>query len=221
MLAQRPDVPLAGLCYTANVGRSHHPYRVAGPVADHAALVRLLDQAAGRDHEGPSGIRRTAFMFSGQGSQYAGMGAAPYERFPVFREHVDACDRLFAPHLGRSVAALVRGTAADPEAIDRTEYAQPALFTLEYALARLWMSWGVRPHVLIGHGIGEVVAAAVAGLFSLPDAVTLVAARARLTRAVRAKGGTAEVAAPPRTSNRSSPPTRTWLSPRSTPPTGV
>ncbi|MFE9999925.1 SDR family oxidoreductase [Streptomyces avermitilis] len=196
LLAQRPDVPLAGLCYTANVGRSHHPYRVAGPVADHAALVRLLDQAAGRDHEGPSGIRRTAFMFSGQGSQYAGMGAALYERFPVFREHVDACDRLFAPHLGRSVAALVRGTAADPEAIDRTEYAQPALFTLEYALAQLWMSWGVRPHVLIGHGIGEVVAAAVAGLFSLPDAVTLVAARARLTRAVRAKGGTAKVAAP-------------------------
>ncbi|MEU9472441.1 SDR family oxidoreductase [Streptomyces avermitilis] len=196
LLARQPDVPLAGLCYTANVGRPHHPYRVAGPVADHAALVRLLDQAAGRNHEGPSGISGTAFMFSGQGSQYAGMGAALYERFPVFREHVDACDRLFAPDLGRSVAALVRGSAADPEAIDRTEYAQPALFTLEYALAELWMSWGVRPHVLIGHGIGEISAAAVAGLFGLPDAVTLVAARARLTRAVRAKGGTAAVAAP-------------------------
>ncbi|MFF0027378.1 SDR family oxidoreductase [Streptomyces avermitilis] len=196
LLARRPDVPLAGLCYTAHVGRPHHPYRVAAPVADHTALARLLDQAAGRDHEGPSGIRRTAFMFSGLGSQYAGMGAALYERFPVFREHVDACDRLFAPHLGRSVAALVRGTAADPAAIDRTEYTQPALFTLEYALAQLWMSWGVRPHVLIGHGFGEVVAAAVAGLFRLPDAVTLVAARARLTRAVRAKGGTAEVAGP-------------------------
>ncbi|MEU1484167.1 SDR family oxidoreductase [Streptomyces sp. NPDC005752] len=196
LLDERPDVGLDELCYTANVSRTHHPYRVAGPVTDRTALTSLLDKAAGEKHEGPTGIRRTAFMFSGQGSQYAGMGAALYERFPVFREHVDRCDELFAPHLGRSVAELVLGTAADPEAIDRTEYTQPALFTLEYALAKLWMSWGVRPNVLIGHSIGEVVAAAVAGLFDLPDAVTLVAARARLMQAVSTPGGMAAVSAP-------------------------
>ncbi|WP_037842948.1 type I polyketide synthase, partial [Streptomyces sp. NRRL WC-3549] len=195
LLADRPDVPLDELCYTANVSRTHHPYRVAGPVTDRAALAGLLDEAAEQKHEGPAGIRRTAFMFSGQGAQYTAMGAALYERFPVFRDHVDLCDRLFAPHLGRSVAELVLGGAADPEAIDRTEYTQPALFTLEYALAKLWMSWGVRPNVLIGHSIGEVVAAAVAGLFSLPDAVTLVAARARLMQAVRTPGGMAAVSA--------------------------
>ncbi|GLX47801.1 hypothetical protein Shyhy01_07510 [Streptomyces hygroscopicus subsp. hygroscopicus] len=196
LLDERPEIPLAALCHSANTTRAHHPYRVAAPVADRAALVKLLDKAAEQEHEGPSGIRKTAFMFTGQGSQYAGMGAALYEAFPVFRARVDACDELFAVHLGRSVRELLLGTAADPEAIDRTEYTQPALFTLEYALAQQWMAWGAKPNVLLGHSIGEVVAAAVAGLFSLPDAVKLVAARARLMQAVTAEGGMAAVSAP-------------------------
>ncbi|WP_411105004.1 SDR family oxidoreductase [Streptomyces sp. cmx-4-9] len=195
-LADRPDTDLASLAYTGNVARTHHPYRVAGPVTDRASVERLLDRATADGHEGPAGIRKTAFMFSGQGSQYAGMGAALYARFPVFREHVDACDELFAAHLGRSVRELLLGTAERPEDIDRTEFTQPALFTLEYALAGLWMSWGVKPNALIGHSIGEVVAAAVAGLFDLPDAVRLVAARARLMQAVTTAGGMSAVAAP-------------------------
>ncbi|MFJ3720094.1 SDR family NAD(P)-dependent oxidoreductase [Streptomyces sp. NPDC090057] len=196
LLDDQPALPVEALAYTANVARTHHPYRVAAPVADRAALARLLDRTAEAEPEGPTGIRKTAFMFTGQGSQYAGMGAALYEALPVFRAHVDECDRLFAGPLGRSVRELLLGTAADPDAIDRTEYTQPALFTLEYALAQQWMAWGVRPNVLIGHSIGEVVAAAVAGLFTLPDAVKLVAARARLMQAVRAEGGMAAVAAP-------------------------
>ncbi|MDX2591686.1 SDR family oxidoreductase [Streptomyces sp. WI03-4A] len=196
LLDERPDLPVPALCHSANTTRTHHPYRVAAPVADRAALVRLLDKAAETEHEGPTGIRKTAFMFTGQGSQYAGMGAALYAALPVFRAQVDACDELFAQHLDGSVRDLLLGTADDPEAIDRTEYTQPALFTLEYALALQWMAWGVRPNVLIGHSIGEVVAAAVAGLFSLPDAVRLVAARGRLMQAVRAEGGMAAVAAP-------------------------
>ncbi|MFG2261971.1 SDR family NAD(P)-dependent oxidoreductase [Streptomyces sp. NPDC048720] len=196
LLDDQPALPVEALAYTANVARTHHPYRVAAPVADRAALARLLDRTAEAEPDGPTGIRKTAFMFTGQGSQYAGMGAALYEALPVFRAHVDECDRLFAGPLGRSVRELLLGTAADPDAIDRTEYTQPALFTLEYALAQQWMAWGVRPNVLIGHSIGEVVAAAVAGLFTLPDAVKLVAARARLMQAVRAEGGMAAVAAP-------------------------
>ncbi|MFH8337814.1 SDR family oxidoreductase [Streptomyces sp. AM6-12] len=196
LLDEKPETSIAALCHSANTTRAHHPYRIAAPVADRAALVKLLDKAAEREHEGPTGIRKTAFMFTGQGSQYAGMGAALYAALPVFRAHVDACDELFAAHLGRSVRELLLGTAADPEAIDRTEYTQPALFTLEYALAQQWMAWGAKPNVLIGHSIGEVVAAAVAGLFSLPDAVRLVAARARLMQAVTAEGGMAAVSAP-------------------------
>ncbi|MEU6283462.1 SDR family NAD(P)-dependent oxidoreductase [Streptomyces sp. NPDC047028] len=196
LLDERPELTVSALCHSANTTRGHHPYRIAAPVADRAALTKLLDRAAEAEHEGPTGIRKTAFMFTGQGSQYAGMGAALYAALPVFREHVDACDRLFATHLGRSVRELLLGSAADPEAIDRTEYTQPALFTLEYALAQQWLAWGAKPNVLIGHSIGEVVAAAVAGLFSLPDAVTLVAARARLMQAVSTEGGMAAVAAP-------------------------
>ncbi|MFB8175581.1 SDR family oxidoreductase [Streptomyces sp. NPDC055966] len=196
LLDRRPELSVSALCHSANTTRTHHPYRIAAPVADRAALDKLLVHAAEAEHAGPSGIRKTAFLFTGQGSQYAGMGAALYAALPVFRAHVDECDELFAAPLGRSVRALLLGIADDPEAIDRTEYTQPALFTLEYALAQQWLAWGARPNVLIGHSIGEVVAAAVAGLFSLPDAVTLVAARARLMQAVRTEGGMAAVAAP-------------------------
>jgi acyl transferase domain-containing protein/NAD(P)-dependent dehydrogenase (short-subunit alcohol dehydrogenase family)/acyl carrier protein len=194
---EHPETDVARLSYTANVGRAHLTHRVAAPVADRAELLKVLDAA--RQPETtvePSGIRKVAFMFTGQGAQYPGMGAAPYARFPLFRDVVDECDRLFEPQLGRSVRDLLLGTGEDPEAIHRTQYTQPALFTLEYALAKLWQSWGATPNVLIGHSIGEVVAATVAGLFSLPDAVTLVAARARLMQSVRTDGGMASVSAP-------------------------
>ncbi|EPH39685.1 type I polyketide synthase [Streptomyces aurantiacus] len=195
-VTQRPGVDVSALCYTANVGRAHFPHRIAAPVRGRQDLLAALEQAGRLEAAAePSGIRKVAFMFTGQGAQYAGMGAAPYRQFALFREIVDDCDRLFAPHLGRSVREILLGTAADADVIDQTLFTQSALFTLEYALARQWMSWGVRPNVLIGHSIGEVVAATVAGLFSLPDAVTLVAARARLMQSVRAEGGMASVGA--------------------------
>ncbi|HEY3871047.1 MAG TPA: type I polyketide synthase [Actinocrinis sp.] len=192
-----PDLDIARLCYSANVGRAHLPSRAAGLVRNRDELARLLDAAAGPGSRaaGPA-VRKVAFLFSGQGTQYPGMGAALYRRHAAFRERIDECDRLFAPHLAHSVRALILGEAEDPGLLDQTGYTQPALFAFEYALAGLWMSWGVQPSVLIGHSIGEVAAAAVAGLFSLRDAVTLVAARARLMQSVRRAGGMAAVALP-------------------------
>ncbi|MDH2428355.1 beta-ketoacyl synthase N-terminal-like domain-containing protein [Sphaerisporangium sp. TRM90804] len=193
-----PDVALADICHTRAVGRSHFRHRVAGVVRDREELAALLDQALERPGgTGEDVFRKVAMLFTGSGSQYVGMGHALYRRFPVFREHVDACDRLFTAHLGRSIADIMFGRAPDAEAaLAQTVHTHAALFTLEYALAKLWLSWGVRPGVLIGHSVGEVAAATVAGLFSLPDGVMFLAERARLIQSVPLPGGMAAVSAP-------------------------
>ncbi len=196
-LAAHPDTDLADLCYSSNVGRAHFTLRVADAVTDRKDLDALLQRSlAAVDRMGnDANPRKVAFLFTGQGAQYAGMGAALHRQYPVFSAAVDECDRLFAEPLGRSVAALLLGVADDPEVINQTRFTQAALFTMEYALAQLWLSWGVRPNVLIGHSIGEVVAATIAGVFTLPDAVTLVAARGRLMQSVSAPGGMLAVTA--------------------------
>lgn len=198
-LERRSDLDVGAVCYTANVGRAHFAHRVRGVVRSLDELKGLLaDRLARLDDEPESEdgrIRKVAFLFTGQGAQHVGMGAGLYRRHSVFRQTVDECDELFAPLLGRSIKAMMFGEAPDSELVHQTRYTQPALFVLEYALAKLWLSWGVRPSVMVGHSIGEVVAAAVAGLFGLADAVTLVAARARLMDGVSAPGGMAAVRA--------------------------
>jgi myxalamid-type polyketide synthase MxaB len=198
---ENPGIPSADLCYTTNVGRSHLNARLAGAVSSLADVRALLDAHLSRS-EGDGGAKSElrgggiAFLFTGQGSQYAGMGRTLYERYPAFRRHLDACDQLFAPHLGRSIKELLLGQAPGSEQdIHQTLYTQPALFAVEYAVAQLWISWGVRPSVLLGHSIGEIVAATVAGLFTLSDAVKLVAARGRLMQSVSAPGGMVAVRA--------------------------
>ncbi|MEU4875628.1 SDR family NAD(P)-dependent oxidoreductase [Streptomyces sp. NPDC021608] len=197
-LDAHPGLAVPDYCRSSTLGRAHLPARLAGPVSSREDLVRLLDRQLADDGDGGEArFTEAAFLFSGQGAQYAGMGRGLYERHPVFRRHLDACDRLFAAHLGRSVKDVMFGDAPDGDRdLDRTLYTQPALFSLEYATARLWMSWGIRPGVLLGHSVGEIAAAAIAGLFSLEDAVRLVAVRARLMQSVTAPGGMAAVFAP-------------------------
>ncbi|MEN8129657.1 MAG: type I polyketide synthase [Pseudomonadota bacterium] len=189
------DNDLPKMCYTTNTGRTHFTHRLASPVTGREELrgwlQRKLDMEDGT-LAGESRLRsnRVAFMFTGQGSQYPGMGTGLYSRFRVFRETVDKCDRLFVDYLGTSIRAIMFGKAPDSEqAISQTQYTQPALFTLEFALAQLLWSWGIRPSILIGHSIGEIVAAAVSGLFTLEDAVRVVATRARLMQSVSVPGG--------------------------------
>jgi acyl transferase domain-containing protein/acyl carrier protein len=181
-LEAHPEKSLADVAWTLQLGRQAFSYRRAVVVADSAAAVAALRDPqragllAGR-HEG--GERAVAFSFSGQGSQHAGMGRGLYEGFPSYREAVDRCATLLEPHLGCDIRDVMYGSDTDA-ALGETRFAQPALFVSEYALAVLWGEIGVVAKAMLGHSIGEYVAAHLAGVMSLEDALAVVAARGRL-----------------------------------------
>ena len=177
-----PDAgSLADIAFTLQVGRRAFAHRrsvVARDAGEARALLVTADRSpvANGVHEG--GSRPVAFLFSGQGSQHAGMCRELYRTEPAFRAAVDRCAELLHPHFGRDVRELLKhGTDGE---LSETHVAQPLLFVVEYALAVLWMSWGVQPAAMLGHSIGEYVAAHLAGVLSLEDALMLVSARGHL-----------------------------------------
>eukprot|EP01052_Picozoa_sp_SAG31_P007897 SAG31_NODE_386_length_16407_cov_24.639686_2_plen_2943_part_00 len=135
-------------------------------------------------------------MFTGQGSQVAGMGKKLYETFSVFRDQIDECAKLLKPHVDRDLLGVLFPSEGDEQLIHSTVYTQPALFSFEFALAKLYMSWGVEAAAVVGHSVGEYVAACVAGVFSLEDGLKLIAARARLMDSLPREGSMAMVMAP-------------------------
>jgi phthiocerol/phenolphthiocerol synthesis type-I polyketide synthase E len=184
-LEAHPDLDLADVALTLQLGRGEMPYRRAvvceGPAQAARALRGEGPATAGRvDDE-----RAVAFMFPGQGSQRVNMARDVYEGERAFRETVDTCSALLEPRLGLSLRDKLypRSSGAADGALDDTHLAQLALFVVEYALARLLMGWGLAPCALIGHSIGEYVAACLAGVFSLEDALALLAERGELMRA--------------------------------------
>lgn len=193
----RDTQPLAGLCFTANTGRRHFPCRLA-IVAD--SLPTLASQlqdwqatatAGGHDHPP---VNKIVFLFTGQGSQYADMGLALYQTQPVFRAVIDRCDAALRDRLERPLLSVLY-PAGDASPIDQTGYTQPAIFALECALFALWKSWGIEPDIVLGHSVGEYAAACAAGVFSLEDGLTLIAARGRLMQALPPGGAMLSVMA--------------------------
>jgi acyl transferase domain-containing protein len=190
------DAPLADVAYTLAVGRKPLPFRRALACASAAEAAAAFGAGGGALREGRvERPARVAFLLPGQGSQHPGMGAGLYAEYATFRREVDRCVRLLAPPLGDAVRALFTpdGAGVSADALAQTELTQPAIFVLEYALARTLTHWGVRPAALLGHSLGEYVAACLAGVLSLADALRLVVARGRLMQGM-APGGMLAVA---------------------------
>jgi acyl transferase domain-containing protein len=192
-----PDAsaPLADICFTLTHGRTHFPRRFAAAVSSIAELRDALTEGA-EPVEGPSvepGARRLVFLFSGQASQYAGMGAELYREEPVFRRIVDRCGDILRDELERPLEQVLFGDGDDGVAIDQTVYTQPALFAVQAALVELWRSWGIAPDMVLGHSVGEFAAAWCAGVYSLEEGLRLTAARARLMQALPPHGTMASV----------------------------
>jgi acyl transferase domain-containing protein len=190
-LTQESTVDIADLSHTLRTGRVPLPHRLAVAATEVEGLRQRLSGASGRTGSPP---RTIAFLFPGQGAQRAGMAAGLYADLDVFAAVVDECADRLRPELGFDLRDELCADRGDESVLDRTEATQPALFTVEYALARQLAMWGVTPTVLIGHSVGEYAAACLAGVFSLPDALAVVAARGR-AMAAAAPGGMLAVTA--------------------------
>jgi non-ribosomal peptide synthase protein (TIGR01720 family) len=181
-LMQHPNLNLADVAYTLQVGRREFNHRQMLVCRDIQDAINELGEQTSQFQE--SGDRSIAFMFPGQGSQYVDMGKELYETEPIFREQVERCCLILKPHLGLDLRSLIYPSESEKKAatekLKQTCFTQSALFVIEYALAQLWMSWGISPQSMIGHSIGEYVAACLAKVMSVEDALALVAIRGRL-----------------------------------------
>ncbi len=188
-LASHPDLDLADVAFTLQVGRSEFMHRRSLVCRDTAEAIAALEKpdarrvyTARQDRTDPP----VAFLFPGQGAQYVMMGAELYRQERVFREVVDECAGILRSSLGWDLREILfAGREQEERASEQlrqTRFTQPALFTIETALARQWMAWGIRPAAMMGHSVGEYVAAHLAGVFTLADALMLVAHRAELVQ---------------------------------------
>jgi malonyl CoA-acyl carrier protein transacylase len=195
-LDSTPGVSLADVCFSANTGRSHFAHRTAVIAESTVQLQGALGAfVAGNKSVGLvsghlEGRTRPqiAFLFTGQGSQFVGMGHQLYETQPTFRKTLERCDELLRPYLEVPLLSVLYPASDRSHLLHSTAYTQPALFALEYALAELWQSWGIVPDAVMGHSIGEYVAACVAGVFSLEEGLKLAAKRGRLMQALTSDG---------------------------------
>jgi non-ribosomal peptide synthase protein (TIGR01720 family) len=186
-LDSHPGIDLSDVAHTLAVGRARMPHRravVAHHAASAVALLRSADPRATVERMTAASGSGVAFLFTGQGAQYAGMGSSLYRSEPAFTAAIDECAGTIGDIDGHDLVDLLYGEGRDPaaatELLLQTGIGQPAIFTVQYALARLWADWGIEPAAMVGHSVGEIAAACVGGLFSLEDALRLAVVRGRL-----------------------------------------
>ncbi|MBD2136211.1 acyltransferase domain-containing protein [Anabaena sp. FACHB-1237] len=191
-LLANPQLNLADICFTANTGRAHFNHRISIVADSNDDLITKLKQLENnREIETPNifydqiptngTTPKIAFLFTGQGSQYVGMAKQLYETNAVFRESLEQCKEILKQYLEIPLLDIIYSPSSTTNnLIDETVYTQPALFAIEYSLAQLWKSWGIKPDVVMGHSVGEYVAACIAGIFSLEDGLKLIAHRGKL-----------------------------------------
>ncbi|MEM7345625.1 MAG: beta-ketoacyl synthase N-terminal-like domain-containing protein, partial [Chloroflexota bacterium] len=186
------DVAFTDICFTANTARTHFRHRLAIRASSSAEAYEKLTTFGDKQKlvglitgHAPPNKPKIAFLYTGQGAQYVGMGQQLYETEPIFRDTLDQCDQILRPYLDKPLFDVLY-SATSP--IDETIYTQPALFALEYALTKVWNAWGIEPDLLMGHSVGEYVAACIAGAFTLEEGLTLIAERARLMQELPESG---------------------------------
>lgn len=194
-LRNYPDTNIADVAYTLQTGRQSFSHR-KGIVCENReqaiAQLEAPDQKQVWNGIAEPGNRTVAMMFPGQGAQAINMASELYQNEQMFRNHVDYCAAALIPELGLDLRSVLfpqdEGSEEAERLLEQTFITQPALFVVSYALSRLWMEWGVEPKAMLGHSIGEYVAACIAGVFSLEDALKLIAARGRLVQQLPAGG---------------------------------
>jgi amino acid adenylation domain-containing protein len=192
-LQSRPELPLEDVAYTLAVGRKAFDFRATFVCSGIEDAIAKLQSATAQTSRAVSSKRpEIVFLFPGQGSQFAGMGSSLYATEPLYREQVDECSEILLPLMGHDIRdILFPADSTTPEAAERiqqTQFAQTGIFVTEFAMAKLWQSWGVEPRTMAGHSIGEYVAAVLAGVMSREDALRLVSIRGRMMQEM-ARGG--------------------------------
>lgn len=209
-LQANPQINLQDFCFSADVGRSHFHHCLAIQTESLTQLQSQLEAIIEGKEAG--GIltgelshqkhQKIAFLFTGQGSQYINMARELYETQPTFRRTLEHCQEILSIYLDKPLLSILYPQEGENSPIDETAYTQPALFAIEYALAQLWKSWGIEPSAVMGHSVGEYVAACIAGVFSLEDGLKLIAYRGRLMQALPSNGKMVAVTADEETVRR-------------------